>query len=154
MREHETIMCPKSGTCLAFDFGQTRIGVAQGDCALAIATPLTTLSGNSNADKFAQIAGLIKEWQPQYLVVGLPFHLDGSDSEMTQLARQFGYRLNGRFRLPIFFVDERLSSMLAEELLKQVGIKGRKQKPLLDQVAAQAILQNFFDGSVHSVFRG
>ncbi|XXQ68895.1 Holliday junction resolvase RuvX [Neisseriaceae bacterium B1] len=150
----ESILLPQIGACLAFDFGETRIGVAQGDCSLGIATPLITISGSSNDEKFAKIAALIQEWQPERLVVGLPTHLDGTEHELTQLARKFGHRLNGRFKLPIYFVDERLSSVLAEELLKQAGIKGRKQKPMLDQVAAQAILQSFFDGSVESVFTG
>lgn len=150
----ESIPLPQTGTCLAFDFGETRIGVAQGDCSLGIATPLTTISGSSNDEKFAKIAALIQEWQPERLVVGLPTHLDGTEHELTQLARKFGHRLNGRFKLPIYFVDERLSSMLAEELLKQAGVKGHKQKAMLDQVAAQAILQSFFNGSVESVFIG
>lgn len=149
-----TLSLPQTGTCLAFDFGATRIGVAQGDCSIGIATPLTTISGSSNDEKFSKIATLIQEWQPERLIVGLPTHLDGTEHELTQLARKFGHRLNGRFNLPIYFVDERLSSMLAEELLKQTGIKGRKQKPMLDQVAAQAILQSFFEGSVASVFTG
>lgn len=145
---------PTQGGCLAFDFGTARIGVAQGDCSLAIATPLTTISGSSNEDKFAQIATLIQQWQPERLIVGLPSHLDGTPHELTHLARKFGHRLNGRFQLPIYFVDERLSSLLAAELLQQAGIKGRKQKTMLDQVAAQAILQSFFEGSIESVFVG
>lgn len=143
---------PITGHCLAFDFGETRIGVAQGNCRLRIATPLVTIMGKSNNEKFNKIEQLIQEWQPQWLVVGLPTYLDGSEHDLTRLARKFGQRLNGRFRLPVFFTDERLSSILAEELLKQAGIVGRKQKTMLDQVAAQAILQSFFDGSIVAYF--
>lgn len=145
---------PQSGACLAFDFGQNRIGVAQGDCSIGIATPLTTISGSRNDEKFAAIAALINEWQPERLIVGLPAHLDGTPHEMTQLARRFGHRLHGRFHLPVYFVDERLSSLAAQEMLNQAGIRGRRQKPLLDQVAAQAILQSFFEGCVMDVFTG
>ncbi|MDO4433312.1 MAG: Holliday junction resolvase RuvX [Alysiella sp.] len=148
----DTIMLPESGACLAFDFGETRIGVAQGDCALGIATPLATISGSNNDEKFAQIARLIQEWQPQYLIVGLPTYLDGSEHDLSRLARKFGHRLNGRFGLPIFFTDERLSSVLAQEMLKQARVSSRKQKAVLDQVAAQAILQSFFEGSVMDFF--
>lgn len=142
------------GCCLAFDFGQTRIGVAQGDTAVGIAHPLATVIGGSNDEKFQRIAVLLAEWQPQFLVVGVPFHSDGSEHEMTRLAQKFGRSLNGRFRLPVYWVDERLSSLYAEELLREAGLRGRKQKPVLDQVAAQAILQGFFEGVPLGCFAG
>ncbi|MDK4689639.1 Holliday junction resolvase RuvX [Kingella negevensis] len=145
---------PTQGGCLAFDFGETRIGVAQGDCSIAIAHPIITITGNSNDEKFAKIEQQIKEWQPEMLVVGLPTHTDGTEHELTQLARKFGRRLNGRFRLPVYWVDERLSSVYAEELLRESGVRGRKQKPMLDQVAAQAILQSFFEGGAVEYFNG
>ncbi len=133
------------GLALAFDFGQARIGVAQGHSDMGMAHPLTTITGNSNDEKFKHIATLIQEWQPDYLVVGLPFHIDGTEHEITHLARQFGRRLHGRFHLPIYWVDERLSSLHAESLLHESFIKKHKKKSVLDQVAAQLILQNFFE---------
>lgn len=139
---------PKRGICLAFDFGESRIGVAQGEISLGVATPLTTVLGKSNQEKFNHIQHLIQEWQPEYCVVGLPCYLNGEAHELTHLARKFGQRLNGRFRLPVFFVDERLSSVYAEELLTQAHVFGKKRKAVLDQVAAQAILNSFFDGAV------
>lgn len=145
-------VAPDGGGCLAFDFGETRIGVAQGDCRIRIAHPIATITGNRNDEKFARIAALIQEWQPENLIVGLPTHIDGSEHALTQLARKFGQRLNGRFRLPVYWVDERLSSVYAEELLRENGIRGRKQKPMLDQVAAQAILQSFFDHGAVAFF--
>ena len=138
---------PASGGCLAFDFGETRIGAAQGDCRIRIAHPIATITGNSNDEKFARIAALIQEWQPENLIVGLPVHIDGSEHALTRLARKFG-----RFRLPVYWVDERLSSVYAEELLRENGVRGRKQKPVLDQVAAQAILQSFFDSGAVDFF--
>ena len=147
-------IAPKMGGCLAFDFGQTRIGVANGECSVGIAHPILTISSSQANEKMAKIAQLIKEWQPQYLIIGLPTHIDGTEHELTQLARKFGRQLNGRFHLPIYWVDERLSSVYAEELLRENGVRGRKQKPMLDQVAAQAILQSFFDdGAVEFLTR-
>lgn len=143
---------PDSGGCLAFDFGETRIGAAQGDGHIRIAHPIATITGNNNEEKFSRIAALIQQWQPENLIVGLPTHIDGSEHNLTQLARKFGHRLNGRFRLPVYWVDERLSSVYAEELLRESGIHGRKQKPMLDQVAAQAILQSFFDNGAVEFF--
>ena len=145
---------PKQGCCLAFDFGKARIGVAQGESSLHIAHPICTVSGVSNDEKFARIAQLIKEWQPEYLVVGLPTHIDGAEHEMTRLARQFGRRLHGRFGKPVYWVDERLSSVYAEELLREAAVFGKKQKPVLDQVAAQAILHYFFDNGAAEYFNG
>lgn len=145
---------PTQGSCLAFDFGETRIGVAQGDASLRMAHPIMTIIGNSNDDKFTQIARLIQEWQPAFLVVGLPTYLDGTEHELTALARKFGRRLHGRFNLPIYWVDERLSSIYASELLREAQIFGKKQKQMLDQVAAQAILNYFFDAGAVAYFNG
>ncbi len=133
------------GTTLAFDFGKARIGVAQGDAELKISHPLTTVSDLENKKRFETIAQLIQEWQPKHLVVGLPTFMDGSAHEMTSLSRKFANRLHGRFHLPVYLVDERLSSAVAEGLLREANVFGRKQKTMLDQVAAQAILETFFE---------
>lgn len=138
-----------SGTALAFDFGEKRIGVAVGESSLGIAHPLQTITEEANDARFAAIAALIAEWRPGCLVVGLPRYLDGSEHELSRLCRKFAQRLHGRFKLPVFLVDERLSSAEASQSLRQVGIHGRRQKPVLDQVAAQTILQSFFDGRAH-----
>ncbi len=142
------------GTTLAFDFGEARIGVAQGDAELGMAHPLATVTGNSNDAKFEVIAKLVAEWQPKQLVVGLPTHTDSTEHELTRLSRKFGRRLNGRFQLPVFWVDERMSSLYAESLLAEAQVFGRKQKAVLDQVAAQAILQGFFEGGAAEYFNG
>jgi putative Holliday junction resolvase len=133
------------GCVLGFDFGERRIGVAVGDGLLGIAHPLCTIDTELTAERFARIGQLISEWQPTLLVVGLPTHADGTEHAMTLLSRRFANRLNGRFNLPVHLVDERHTSLLAESLLHEAGLHGRKQKPVLDQVAAQAILQTWFE---------
>lgn len=143
-----------TGTTLAFDFGEVRIGVAEGDAEVGTAHPLATVTGEGNEAKFAAIAKLVAEWQPRQLVVGLPAHTDGSEHELTRLCRKFGRRLHGRFGLPVYWVDERLSSLYAESLLAEAQVFGRKQKAVLDQVAAQAILQGFFEGGAAEYFNG
>lgn len=135
---------PASGTVLAFDFGLQRTGVANGDLLLGIAHPLTTISTEVNQQRFNAIAGLLAEWQPVWLVVGLPLNEDGSEHEFSARCRRFANQLHGRFNLPVTLVDERYSSLAAEQLLHESGRHGRKQKPVLDQVAAQSILQGFF----------
>lgn len=142
------------GSALAFDFGEVRIGVAQGNSQLGITHPIATITGNSNHEKFAAIAGLVSLWQPEYLVVGLPVHADGTEHRLTALSRKFGYRLNARFALPVYWADERYSSIYAEELLQQAQVFGRRSKVVLDQVAAQAVLQNFFENGGVGVFTG
>ena len=135
----------ESGTVLAFDFGERRIGIAVGEHLINSANPLTTIDNESNEVRFAAITQLINEWQPKLLVVGLPLSLDGSETEVTQLCKKFARRLNGRFNLPVIMIDERYSSTEASQLLNENGIKGRAQKAMLDQVAAQTILRSYFD---------
>lgn len=134
------------GSVLAFDFGEKRIGVALGEHLLGIAHPLTTINTEINSDRFRIIGDLITEWKPVTLVVGLPLTLDGEEHQLTLLCKRFANRLEGRFRLPVVMIDERLTSAEASQTLDGLGIGGRKQKPMIDQVAAQHILQSYFDG--------
>jgi putative Holliday junction resolvase len=147
----KTIQLTFTGTALGFDFGLKRIGVASGEHLLGIAHPLTTLNVESNEDRFNQIAKLVDEWEPSTLVVGLPLTLDGEEHEVTLLCKKFARRLDGRFGLPVVMIDERLSSAEASQSLKEIGISGRKQKPVLDQIAAQVILQSYFDTISHEM---
>ena len=135
-----------AGTVMAFDFGENRIGVATGETMLKVAHPLTTINAEENEVKFAQIEKLIQEWRPALLVVGLPMHMDGESHLLTQLSKKFAQRLEGRFNLAVVMVDERLSSVEAAQNLRVAGVKGTKQKTMLDAVAAQSILQSYFDG--------
>jgi putative holliday junction resolvase len=134
-----------SGTLLAFDFGTKRIGIAVGNTLLRQAYPLTTIADEKTATRFARIEALLKEWQPSALVVGLPSNDDGTPHELTALCRRFANRLKGRFKLPTILLDERYTSLAASAQLKEEGIYGMKQKTLIDQYAAQQILQAYFD---------
>ena len=135
-----------TSTVLCFDFGEQRIGIAVGEHLLAIANPLTTIDNESNEIRFEVISKLVKEWQPKLLIVGLPLSIDGAETSVTQLCKKFARRLNGRFNIPVMMIDERYSSVEASDILNQSGIKGLAQKVMLDQVAAQTILQSYFDG--------
>ncbi len=133
------------GAVLAFDFGQKRIGVAVGNTALKQANPLTTIDSEKNEQRFLLIGQLIETWQPVLLVVGLPCHVDGSEQEMTRLSLRFARRLASRFHIQVLMADERYTSRTASAELKRAGVSGRRQKQFLDQIAAQHILQSFFD---------
>ena len=134
------------GTILAFDFGERRIGVAVGNLELALAHPLATVSNRNTAECFQSIAQLIDEWHPALLAVGLPTHADGTEHELTLRSRRFARRLEGRFGIRTVLVDERYTSIEAGAALREAGVNKKKQKPLLDQIAAQLILQTYFDG--------
>jgi len=94
---------------LAFDFGAQRVGVATGNTLTRGATPLRTVAATGDA-RFAAIAALIAEWQPDALVVGVPFHPDGAPHDNTERARRFARQLHGRFKLTVHEVDERYST--------------------------------------------
>jgi putative Holliday junction resolvase len=133
------------GTMLSFDFGAKRIGVAVGNSLTQTTQPLITLQGEQNEGRFNAIQALIKEWQPVALIVGLPCNEDGTPHEMTRLSRRFANRLKGRFNLPTVLVDERYTSATARAQLTEMGVFGIKQKVMIDQVAAQHILQAYFN---------
>ncbi len=94
---------------LAFDFGTRRVGVASGNVLLRQATGLATIAAEGDA-RFAAIGKLVAEWQPDALVVGVPFHPDGAEHDNTRRARRFARQLHGRFGLPVHEVDERYTS--------------------------------------------
>ncbi|MDI4632584.1 Holliday junction resolvase RuvX [Pelomonas sp. V22] len=118
---------------LAFDFGTKRVGVATGSRFTGRAEPLKSIHVEGDA-RFTAIEKLVKEWQPDALVIGVPFHPDGAEHEITLRARRFGRQLKGRFRLPVYEVDERYTSVEAES-------QGARD---LDSAAAALILEQFF----------
>ncbi|UCH50335.1 MAG: Holliday junction resolvase RuvX [Betaproteobacteria bacterium] len=134
----------KRGAVMAFDFGERRIGVAVGDRELGIAHPLETIEYRRDQDPLASIEVLVREWRPILFVVGLPVSTDGSEHELAPLVRSFCEALTQRFGVATRLIDERYTSAEAAEILSEAGIRGRRQKEYLDQVAAQTILEDFF----------
>lgn len=142
---------PARGTVLGFDFGLARVGVAVGELETRRASPLATIAEEANDRRFAAIGKLLAEWRPVALVVGVPFHLDGTTHAMTARCRRFANQLHGRFALPVREVDERLSSAAADTALEQAGERRwEERKERVDAVAAQIILQDFLDGIQHA----
>ena len=134
----------KAGTVLAFDFGAKRIGVAVGETVTGIASPLATIEGEANEVRFAAIGRVIDEWQPVALVVGRPRHSDGAPHEVARLAEKFARRLSARYRLPVAFVDETLTSATAEAELRATRTRPTR-KADIDAMAATLILQSYLD---------
>ena len=134
-----------TGTVLAFDFGEKFTGVAVGETSIGVAHPLGLIAAQGNAVRMDEVAALVAEWKPGFLVVGLPLSMDGTEHELTRRCRRFARQLEARFGLPVELVDERLSSAAAEEALREAGKGGRKHKLRAHQVSAQIILQSHFD---------
>lgn len=128
-------------TLLGFDYGLKRIGVAVGQELTGTATALTTVSANDGKPDWGAISKLFEQWQPDEVVIGLPLNMDGSESELSRRAKRFGNQLNGRYNLPAHFMDERLSSLQAEEELR--GLSHKKIKEDIDKVAAKIILESW-----------
>jgi len=127
-------------TILAFDFGLKRIGVAVGNSILRHAQPLTIITAATNEAKFAAIADLVAQWEPDMAVVGLPLHPDGAEHEMTVRCRRFANQLHGRFGLTTALVDERYSS----------AVLSQQRGQFIDDAAAAIILQQYFDDHEHA----
>lgn len=121
---------------MAFDYGTRRVGVAVGNTMTKLGQPLKTIAEPNIDVRFKAIEGLIKEWQPNRLVVGLPCYPDGAEHEMSQKARRFGNQLSGRFQLPVDWVDERYTSAVLE------GDPGMRDN--LDAQSAALILEQYF----------
>jgi putative Holliday junction resolvase len=133
---------------LAFDYGTKRIGVAIGQTITKTARPLETISVKEGVPNWEAIAKLVKKWMPEALVVGIPLNMDGSEQKISQHARTFAQGLGERFQLPVYEMDERLTTKAAREQLFTEGGYKALQGGQVDQVAAQLILQNWFEENV------
>ncbi len=140
---------PQPAACriaLGFDFGRIRIGVAVGEAITGLARPLRILTTRQQRPDWDAIARLIAEWQPDWLVVGVPRHADDSASATTTAALRFVRQLQERFPLPIATIDERLSSWEAEQRGYQANPGRRRQNDAaLDARAAAVILESWFN---------
>ena len=129
---------------MAFDYGTRQIGVAVGQTLTGNAEPLTNLRARDGVPDWDQLARLIREWEPNVLVVGLPLNMDGSASDMSERAARFARRLNGRFQLPVETVDERLSTFEAKQHLKDQGrTPSSYRDDPVDSLAAALLLQTW-----------
>ncbi|MDH3339330.1 MAG: Holliday junction resolvase RuvX [Gammaproteobacteria bacterium] len=132
-------------TILAFDFGMRRIGVAVGQTITGSASPLGVITNGDDGPDFDAISGLVKEWQPSRLIVGLPLHADGSPGDMQPHVENFLRELL-RYQLQIDTVDERYTSLEAQTALKNAraaGSRGRISREMIDSAAAVIIAERF-----------
>jgi putative Holliday junction resolvase len=127
---------PKPMTAMAFDYGTRRVGVAVGNSVTGNGQALKTIAASNSDGLFKEIEILLKEWQPDYLVVGKPVHPDGTEHAMTAKATRFGNQLHGRFNLAVEWVDERYTSAVLEG--------DSEMQDNLDAHSAALILEQYF----------
>ncbi len=130
---------------LGLDVGRKRIGVAGCDGLGLLATELTTIHRTTLEQDFEAIAQLVAARKIETFVVGLPYQMDGTLGKQAKATQKFVRKLQKQFDLPVEYVDERLTSVAAEEQLKAQKKYDRRQKGLIDQLAAKIILQQWLD---------
>ncbi|WP_338589476.1 Holliday junction resolvase RuvX [Shewanella khirikhana] len=132
-------------TVMGFDFGTKSIGIAVGQSITGSANPLTSVKAVDGIPNWDDIGKLINEWKPDLLVIGLPLNMDGTEQEMTQRARKFANRLNGRFGVKIATQDERLTTADAKARLFELGGFKALTKGQVDAVSAVLIVESYFE---------
>ncbi len=132
-------------TVLGIDYGLKRIGIASGQTITGSASPITTLNQINGTTDWLALEKLVLQWRPQALIVGMPYYLDGKENDMTKVVEKFCLELEKRFNLPIFKINEALSSYEAEEILKKSTKIGKHNKHEIDKMAAAIIVQNWLD---------
>lgn len=130
---------------LGFDYGTRQIGVAVGQMITGQARELCVLKAQNGVPDWQQIEALLKEWQPDALVVGLPLNMDGSPSEMSERAEKFAQRLHGRYQLPVHTHDERLTTYEAKGQRLAQGQRGGYRERPVDAIAAALLLQGWLE---------
>lgn len=138
---------PKIKQLIAFDFGLRQIGVATGNSVSNIASELCILNAKEGKPNWHEMETILKEWQPQLCLVGLPLNMDGTESELSAKARKFARQIEGRFSIKIEMIDERLSSFEAKGLAREEGHKGNYKAAPIDALAARILVTQWLNNS-------
>ena len=137
---------PAGDTFLGFDFGNKKIGTAVGQLTTLTASPVQTIRSINQKPDWDKITSLINEWKPAGLVVGISRQADGTDNAITPRMLKFSRQLEGRYRLPVYLVDESLTTFEAKQLLfDELNVRAGKLWEVQDQLAAQLILQTWLN---------
>jgi putative holliday junction resolvase len=130
---------------LGLDVGGKRIGVAGCDGLGMMATGITTIWRTSFQEDLTQLSEIITERSVEILVIGLPYTMDGKIGSQAKQVQKFGRRVSAALEIPIEYVDERLTSYAAEEMMKAANISVSQNKATIDRIAAAVILQQWLD---------
>ena len=132
---------------MGLDYGDVRIGIALSDLSRTIANGLETYKCKNSEQDIAYITNLAKQNDVALFVMGLPLNMDGSEGARAEKTRAFGAKLEEISGIPVEFVDERLTSVEAEELLISAGVRREKRKEVIDKVAATLILESYLQNN-------
>ena len=130
---------------MGIDYGDKRIGIALTDALCIISSPFEVYKNKGETDALNHIVELIKNYDVDEVAMGLPLNMDGSEGERALIHRAFGEKLASLSGVKVNFVDERLTSAEAEEILISSGVRREKRKELIDKISAQIILQTYID---------
>lgn len=130
---------------MGIDYGDKRIGIALTDALCIISSPYEVFQNQSMQQSINHIDKLIKEFDVDEVALGLPLNMDGTEGERAKLHREFGEALANFSGVKVFYIDERLTSAEAEELLIASGVRREKRKELIDKISAQIILQTYLN---------
>ena len=134
---------------LGLDYGERRIGVAFANTHTSLATALTTLAARDGEPTWQELDLLIADWQPEVLVTGVPYNMDGSESPLTDRVKAFANQIGSRYELPVELIDERLTSLEASSLLRQQRQEGLRKRRLrreeIDSHAARLIAESWLE---------
>src|SRR5690625_8015439 len=130
---------------LAFDYGLKNIGVAAGHALTGTATALPLLKARDGVPQWDRVEEVLQEWQPEWVLVGLPLNMDDSESELSARSRKFANRLRGRFAVAVEMVDERLTSFEAKgEVMARGGSRHCGEHPVAS-IAARLIIETYLN---------
>lgn len=136
---------PLSQTYMGFDFGSKYLGIALGQTITGTAQPLTTLKMLDEKPNWQLLDRLVQEWQPNGFVVGLALQPDGKHSKTSSLAQYFGESLQQRYQQPVYFIEERLTSVAARETIRNKARPSRHDKAEIDRISAAIILESWLN---------
>ena len=132
---------------LGLDLGHVRIGVALTDSLGMTSQPLKVIQSEGTQKDLITLGELVNEYEVTQVIIGLPINMDGTESKQTQKIRDFSLKLSARLNVPVFFVDERLTSRQAERMMSESGVTSKNQRGKVDQVAAAILLQAALKGA-------
>ena len=130
---------------MGIDYGDVRIGIAMSDALCIISSPFEVYKNRGEEDALNHITSLVKEYGVDGIAMGLPINMDGTEGERAKIHREFGEKLEKLSGVKVTFIDERLTSAEAEEILISSGVRREKRKELIDKISAQIILQTYID---------
>lgn len=130
---------------MGVDYGDKRIGIALSDLLCIISSPYEVYQNKGIDDAIKHLDQIIKENSVDEVAMGLPLNMDGTEGERAKIHREFGEKLEEYSKVKVYYIDERLTSAEAEDILISSGVRREKRKELIDKISAQLILQSYID---------